>query len=53
MTVKDLMKRLEKIDKDKMVLYQDENGGWANIAIVETSMTVKIMCDKNLLFEGK
>lgn len=51
MTVGDLIKRLEKIDNDKMILYQDENGGWANIVIDETSMTVKIMCDKKLLFE--
>lgn len=50
MIVSDLMKRLEKIDKDKMILYEDNNGGWANIEIEEKETTVKIMCEKEPLF---
>jgi hypothetical protein len=50
MIVSDLIKRLEKIDKDKMILYEDDKGGWANIEIEETSMTVRIMCEKEPLF---
>jgi len=51
MTVNDLMKRLAKMDNDKMILFIHEDGGWSNINIKENEFDVHITEDKNALFE--
>lgn len=45
MDVKQLIKRLEKMDKEKSVLYLEEGGGWDNIEVKETEHNVYIYCD--------
>lgn len=50
MTVNDLIKRLKKIDGDKMVLHVDENGGWSNIELVEKEHDVHLYNEHNPLF---
>jgi hypothetical protein len=52
MTVKDLIKILEKIDGDKMIIMTDPDGiGWTNVgAVVEGECDVKIMEDGDGLF---
>lgn len=49
MTVKDLKKRLENIDEDKMILLV-ENGGWTNINLSEKDNAVHITPDRNEIF---
>lgn len=41
MTVNDLLKRLKKIDPDKMVLFR-EGLGWSNIEVIEEDYEVYI-----------
>lgn len=50
MDVKQLIKRLEKMNKDKIVIYMDENGGWDNVEIKETEHDVMIYCADGSLF---
>lgn len=45
MDVKQLIKRLEKMDQDKCVLYREDEGGWDNIEIKEETHNVIIYCD--------
>ena len=47
MTVGDLIKRLENIDKDKMCIHREfkDSIGWANIGIVEKENEVTIYGD--------
>ena len=47
MTVKDLIKRLEKIDKDKMCIFRvnKNDEGWSNIGIEEKENEVTIYAD--------
>ena len=50
MTVQELIKRLEKIDKDKIVVLYD-GYGWSNIdKLEETETTVRIYEEVNPLF---
>lgn len=49
MTVKDMIKRLEKINPDKMILFS-YGEGWANIELKENENDVYIECEKNPLF---
>jgi len=44
MTVNDMMKRLKKMPKDKMIIFHDGNG-WANVAIEERKHNVVITMD--------
>lgn len=46
MTVNDLMKRLKKIDGNKMVLLVDSEGGWTNIELDEKKNDVHIVSDE-------
>lgn len=47
MTVKDLRKRLEKIDGDKMCIFRinKDDDGWSNIGIEEKENEVTIFAD--------
>ena len=52
MTVQDLIERLSKMDKDKIVIMTEPSGiGWTNIGnVVEGECDVKIVEDDNGLF---
>lgn len=45
MDVKQLIKRLEKMEQDKIVIYMDSDGGWDNIELKETEHNVTVYCD--------
>ena len=53
MTVGDLIKRLEKIDKDKMCIHKEriEDKGWANLDIKEDYYYVYFIADMKPLFD--
>lgn len=52
MTVKDLIKRLEKIDKDKMCIHREfkDSIGWANLGIEEQGNEVTFYGDMSRPF---
>ncbi len=44
MTVSELIKRLEKLDPDKVVVYAGTDGGWSNVEVVDNDCsTVSII----------
>lgn len=45
MNVKQLIKRLDQMNKDKIVIFMDVDGGWDNIEIKETEYNVTLYCD--------
>ena len=53
MTVGDLIKRLEKIDKDKMCIWKVrmEDKGWANLGMQEEYYNVYFVADMKPLFD--
>lgn len=53
MNVAELIKELEKLDKDKVVILTEPDGiGWDNIGkVIEGKSTVKIIMDGNGLFQ--
>ena len=53
MTVGDLIKRLEKIDKDKMCIWKEsvEDEGWANLDIQEEYYYLYFTADTKSLFD--
>lgn len=53
MTIGDLIKRLEKIDKDKMCIHKEriEDEGWANLNIKEDNYYVYFVADMKPLFD--
>jgi hypothetical protein len=53
MTVGDLIKRLEKIDKDKMCIWKEsvEDEGWANLDIQEEYYYLYFTADTKPLFD--
>ncbi len=53
MTVGEVIKKLEKIDKDKMCIHRDtrQSLGWANLSIVENDDEVTFCGDYRVLFE--
>ena len=53
MTVGDLIKRLEKIDKDKMCIHKEriEDKGWANLDIQDEYYNVYFIADTKPLFD--
>ena len=53
MTVGDLIKRLEKIDKDKMCIWKEriEDEGWANLGMKEEDYYVYFIADMKPLFD--
>ena len=54
MSVEELIKVLEKLPKNKIVVLTEPDGvGWDNIGrVYEDGSTVKITMDGNTLFEG-
>lgn len=54
MTVEELIRALEKMPKDKIVVLTEPDGiGWDNIGhVIEDGSTVKITMDGNHPFEG-
>lgn len=53
MTVKELIKSLEKLDKDKVVLLTDSDGiGWDNVGkVIEEECVVRITMDGHGIFQ--
>ena len=53
MTVQDMIRRLEKIDKDKMCIhkFKANDKGWSNVDIQEGKNYVYIVADTNLPFD--
>ena len=53
MTVAELIKQLEKLPKDKIVILTEPDGvGWDNVGkVIEEVSTVKIIIDRNILFD--
>jgi hypothetical protein len=54
MNVAQLIKELEKCDKDKIVVLTEPDGkGWDNVgAVIEEKSTVSIIMDGNGLFQA-
>jgi hypothetical protein len=53
MTVKDFLKRVDVENSEtqhKIMIYEDENGGWSNIKVEEREDGIIISLDTNLPF---
>ncbi len=54
MTVSELLKDLTLLDRDKIVVIEGPNGGWANIDfILVDSANVKLRMEKHPVFSDK
>jgi len=51
MTKADILKRLEPMDDDKVILFVDYNGGWSNLeGLVEKDCTIELTIEETPLF---
>lgn len=51
MTKTDILKRLEPMNNDKVVVFVDSCGGWANIEdLVERDSTIELTVEETPLF---
>ena len=51
MTVKELIKKLSKLEMDKIVILEDGTGGWSNIEeLIDSSSTISILPEKYPVF---
>ena len=51
MTKADILKRLEPMGDDKVIIFVDYNGGWANLeGLVETDYAIELTIEETPLF---